>query len=327
MSRRELDAAGITDPALRASYERCRQLNAAHGRTYYLATLLLPPSKRPYVHALYGYARHADEFVDSLERPDPAQLLTWSDVLRTALRTGTSTDPVAAATVHTVQRWDIPVAHFDAFLHSMQMDITVSEYPTYADLQSYMYGSASVIGLQMLPILEPLSEEPYEPARRLGEAFQLTNFIRDVGEDLLRGRVYLPVEDMTAAGVSRADLERGVVTPAIRELLRFEIDRTRRLYAEAEPGIAMLHPTSRDCVRTAFDLYGGILDEVEAADYRVLDQRVSVGVPRRLRVALPRLMAAWAARARSRRTAGSALPQAPAGRRGGPTTPTRASIG
>jgi phytoene synthase len=179
----------------------------------------------------------------------------------------------------------------------------------------------------MLPILEPLTDEAYEPARRLGEAFQLTNFIRDVGEDLLRGRVYLPLEDMTAAGVSRADLERGVVTQAIRELLRFEIDRTRRLYAEAEPGIAMLHPTSRDCVRTAFDLYGGILDEVEAADYRVLDQRVSVGVPRRLRVALPRLMAAWAARARSRRTAGSALPQAPAGRRGGPTTPTRASIG
>jgi phytoene synthase len=327
VSRRELDAAGITDQPLRASFERCRELNAAHGRTYYLATLLLPPSKRPYVHALYGYARHADEFVDALDSPDPDSLLTWSEALRTALRSGSSTDPVAAATVHTVRRWDIPLDYFDAFLHSMQMDITVTDYPTYADLQAYMYGSAAVIGLQMLPILEPLTDEAHEPARRLGEAFQLTNFIRDVGEDLLRGRVYLPAEDMAAAGVSRADLERGVVTPAVRELLRFEIDRTRRLYAEAEPGIAMLHPTSRDCMRTAFELYGGILDAVEDADYRVLDQRVSVGIPRRLGVALPRLMAAWVARGRSRRTAGSHARPARAGHRGGPTTPTRASIG
>ncbi len=327
MSRRELDAAGITHPVLRASYERCRELNAAHGRTYYLATLLLPPSKRPYVHALYGYARHADEFVDSLEAPDPAQLLAWSEALRTALRTGASTDPVAAATVDTVRRWDIPLVLFDAFLHSMQMDITVTEYSTNADLQAYMYASATVIGLHKHPNLEPLTDEAYEPARRLGEAFQLTNFIRDVGEDLLRGRVYLPGEDLTAAGVSRSDLERGVVTSAVRELLRFEIDRTRRLYAQAKPGIAMLHPTSRDCVGTAFQLYGGILDEVEAADYQVFDQRVSVGVPRRLRVALPRLTAAWAARARARRTAGGDLTPALAGRHGGPTRPTRASIG
>jgi phytoene synthase len=327
VSRRELDAAGITDPALRASYERCRELNAAHGRTYYLATLLLPPSKRPYVHALYGYARHADEYVDSLEHPDPARLLTWSAALQAALRSGTSTDPVAAATVDTVRRWDIPLEHFDAFLHSMQMDITVTDYATYADLQEYMYGSAAVIGLQMLPILEPLTDEAHEPARRLGEAFQLTNFIRDVGEDLLRGRIYLPAEDMAAVGVSRADLERGVVTPAVRELMRLEIDRARRLYADAEPGIAMLHPTSRDCVRTAFELYGGILTAVEAADYAVLDRRVSVGIPRRLGVALPRLMAARIARLRSRREARYAPPPAHAAPPGGPTTPTRASIG
>ena len=296
MSRRELDAAGITDPALRASYERCRQLNAAHGRTYYLATLLLPPSKRPYVHALYGYARHADEFVDSLERPDPAQLLTWSDVLRTALRTGTSTDPVAAATVHTVQRWDIPVAHFDAFLHSMQMDITVTEYATYKDLESYMYGSASVIGLQMLPILEPVTPEATPRARALGEAFQMSNFIRDVGEDLQRGRVYLPMEDLRAFGVTREHLQHGVVDGPVRRLLAFEVARTRELYRSAAVGVRLLDPTSRPCIQTALALYGGILDEVEAADYAVLGQRVSVGPATRARVAVPGLVRAWAAR-------------------------------
>jgi phytoene synthase len=198
----------------------------------------------------------------------------------------------------------------------MQMDITVTYYATYADLQDYMYGSAEVIGLQMLPILEPVTDEAREPARLLGEAFQLTNFIRDVGEDLLRGRVYLPAEDLAAAGVTRDDLARGTVTPGVRELLRFEIARARGLYRQAEPGLDMLHPTSRDCVRTAFELYGRILDAVEAADYQVLDQRVSVGVPERLRVAVPRLIAARSARRR-----------AGAGQPGVPTTPTRASIG
>jgi phytoene synthase len=186
-----------------------------------------------------------------------------------------------------MRRWLIPRAHVEAFLESMQMDITVTGYPTYADLEKYMYGSASVIGLQMLPILEPVAPEAASRARALGEAFQMSNFIRDVGEDLQRGRVYLPQEDLDTFGVTRDVLARGVVTPSVRELLRFEIERTRALYAFAEPGIDMLHPTSRDCVRTAFTLYGGILDSVEAAHYQVLTQRVSVPLTRRLAVALP----------------------------------------
>jgi phytoene synthase len=130
----------------------------------------------------------------------------------------------------------------------------------------------------------------------LGEAFQMSNFIRDVGEDLRRGRVYLPQEDLDTFGVTRETLQRGVVTAPARELLRFEIARTRSLYAFAEPGIDMLHPTSRDCVRTAFELYGGILGAVEAAHYQVLTQRVSVPLPRRLAVALPAARRARAAR-------------------------------
>ena len=296
MSARELDAAGIRDPQLRASYERCRRLNADHGKTYYLATLLLPPHKRPYVHALYGFARYADEFVDSLDAPDPDRLVAWGDTVLADLRRGSSDDPIGAALVDTVRTWDLPLEHFAAFLRSMRMDITVREYPTYEDLADYMYGSAAVIGLQMVPILEPLTEEAYPRARALGEAFQLSNFLRDVGEDLDRGRVYLPLEDLDRFGLRRADLERRVVTPAVRELLRFEIARTRELYAYAGEGIAMLHPTSRDCIRTAFVLYGGILDAIERANYQVLDRRVRVPLPRRLRVALPGLARARRAR-------------------------------
>ena len=303
MSTRELDAAGIRDPDLRASYEACRRLNARHGRTYYLATLLLPAWKRPYVHALYGFARYADEIVDdlasTLSGADKAQWLSgWGEQVVRDVEAGGSEHPISRALVDTVRRWEIPLRHVEDFLASMRMDLTVTEYATYADLLTYVHGSAAVIGLQMVPVLEPLVPrevaEPY--AADLGVAFQLSNFVRDVGEDLRRGRVYLPLEDLAAFGVTREHLEHGVVDGPVRRLLAFEVARTRELYRSAEQGVRLLHPTSRACIETALTLYGGILDEVEAADYRVLGQRVSVGPARRARVAVPGLVRAWAAR-------------------------------
>lgn len=299
VSGRELDAAGILDPGLRAAYETCRRLNAAHGKTYYLATLLLPPAKRPYVHALYGFARYADEMVDDLDHPDPEALVTWSKQFLGDLDHGESADPVSNAAIHTARTWRIGRDTFEAFLASMQMDITVTGYPTYADLQGYMYGSAAVIGLQMVPILEPLpgaEDRAAHHAQLLGEAFQMSNFIRDVAEDLRRGRVYLPQEDLDRFGVTRSDLAAGPTPRPVRELLAFEIGRTRALYAEARPGIDLLDPGSRDCIRTAYTLYGGILDAVEKADYQVLDRRVGVPLARRLAVALPALVRARLAR-------------------------------
>jgi 15-cis-phytoene synthase len=302
VSERILDAAGITDPELRAAYEVCRKLNAEHGKTYYLASLLLAPAKRPHVWALYGFARYADEFVDSLTDPNPDALLNWGADFLDALSSGQRpTDPAALAMINTIRRWSIPRQHVESFLESMQMDITITAYPTYADLEQYMYGSAAVIGLQMLPILEPQTPAAASRARALGEAFQMSNFIRDVGEDLKRGRVYLPQEDLDTFGVTREALGAGIVTPMIRELLAFEIERTRALYAFAEPGIDMLHPTSRDCMRTAFVLYSEILEAVERSGYQVLTQRVGVPLPRRLAVAVPALRRARAARRAERR--------------------------
>jgi phytoene synthase len=308
MSRRELDAAGIHDPQLRASYERCRTLNAAHGKTYYLATLLLPPAKRPYVHALYGFARYADEIVDDLDSTlSPQQksdwLGWWGDRVLTDLAKGESTDPIGRALVDTFVRWDIPVEHVEAFLDSMRMDLTVTEYATYDDLFTYVYGSAAVIGLQMVPILEPLSDAAYPPAQDLGVAFQLANFTRDVGEDLDRGRVYLPMEDLERFGLTRADLQRRVVTPAVRDLLAFQIDRVRRLSARADAGIPLLHPTSRPCIEAAQELYVGIVDEVEKIDYQVFDRRARTSTWRRARVAGTAYGRAVRARRASRRRA------------------------
>jgi len=303
VSARELDAAGITDPALRESYERCRRLNAAHGRTYYLATLLLPPGKRPYVHALYGFARYADEIVDDLAstltpREKADWLAGWGSGFLADVVAGGSAHPVSRAVVDAVRRWDIPLRLFEDFLASMRMDLTVTGYRTYEDLLTYVRGSAAAIGLQMVPVLEPTVPraiaEPY--AADLGIAFQLSNFIRDVGEDLRRGRVYLPGEDLELFGVDRERLARGVVDGPVRRLLAYEIARARELYRAAEPGVRLLHPTSRDCIRTAIRLYGAILDEVERADYQVLDRRVSVGPAQRVRVAVPGLARAYAAR-------------------------------
>ena len=286
----ELTAAGITDPDLRASYEECKRLNALHGKTYYLATLLLPKAKRPFVHALYGFARYADEIVDDLASElsveEKAEALsTWGNGVLADLKKGTSEDHVGRALIDTVNRFDIPHEHFEAFLHSMTMDLTVQEYETYEDLLEYVYGSAAVIGLEMVPILGPLHNDAYEAAKKLGIAFQLANFIRDVDEDLDRGRVYLPIKELAQFGVTREMLEERVLTPEIIEALKFQIARVRQLQAESAAGIAMLEATSRPCIEAASTLYCGIVDEVEKIGYDIFNHRAKTSTVRRIRVA------------------------------------------
>jgi phytoene synthase len=306
MSSRDLNAAGITDPAMRESYEMCRQLNAAHGKTYYLATLLLPPGKRPYVHALYGFARYADEIVDDLastlsDQEKADWLGSWGDAFLADLDKGRSDDPVCRAVVDTVRRWEIPREYFEAFLHSMRMDLTVTEYRTYEDLYEYVYGSAAVIGLQMVPILEPSDQTAYDYAMKLGVSFQLANFVRDVSEDLDRGRVYLPMEELERFGVTREVLMQRTATPEVKAALRHQIDRVKRLELESRPGIDMLHPSSRDCIDAARVLYCGIADEVVHIDYEVFKKRATVPMKQRLWVALP----AWRRAVKARRKFGA----------------------
>jgi len=302
--RSTLRSAGICDPLLRADIEHCRRLHQLHGRTYYLATWLLPPQRRPWVWALYGFFRTADELVDG-PQADRGDFLSWVRDARGALDGGpTSADPAVRAMVATVGRWELPREHVEAFLRSMTMDLDTTDYDTYADLQQYVHGSAEVVGLMMLPLLG--SRSPQAPARAaaLGTAFQLTNFVRDVGEDLDRGRLYLPAEDLRRFGLVRQDLSAiragAPMTDPVRELLAFEVARCRDLYRGAEPGIDMLDPVSRPGVRAAFVLYQGILDRVEADGAPVLTRRVSVPRRKRAAVALPAAAASVLARARTR---------------------------
>ncbi|MFF7679005.1 phytoene/squalene synthase family protein [Actinacidiphila glaucinigra] len=307
MTRRELDAAAITDPRLRAAYDRCRRLNAQHGTTYFLATRLLPVQHRPAVHALYGFARWADDIVDDLavdantaERARRLQLLTAR--LHDGLRTGLSSEPVVMALADTATRYAIDHRHFTDFLESMHSDLSVTDYATLDDLQRYMHGSAAVIGLQMLPVLGTTvpREEAAPYAASLGVAFQLTNFLRDVGEDLDRGRVYLPADLLAAHGASRELLQwsrdTGKDDPRITAALRAAANLTHDIYRHAAPGVDMLDPVARPCIRTAFTLYRDILAAIADDGYASVHRRAIVPRRRRARVALDGLVRVTSAR-------------------------------
>jgi len=308
MIRAELDAAGIEDPGLRSAYRRCRQINAAHGRTFFLATRLLAPEQRPPVHALYGFARYADDILDDLNptldtatRAARLQQLSEQFFARGPAAQH-SADPVLAAVSHTAQRYRISDKLFDDFLTSMRMDLTITDYPDRAALNLYMKGSAEAIGLQLLPILGTVgsTEQAAPRAAALGRAFQLTNFLRDVDEDLTRQRVYLPADELAAYDVDR-DLLMWCHTHRrtdrrVRNALAEQHDVARQTYRYAEGGISLLAPRSRACVATALTLYSEILDRIEDCNFAVFSRRATVGTARRLSVAGAGLLRSWRAR-------------------------------
>jgi phytoene synthase len=267
---------------LEQSYARCRELNKTHGATYYASTFLLPKVKRHHVHALYGFCRHADDIVDDLG-PVPVEtrekaLADFGEQFFDDLDRGDSADLVLKAVVHTVVAFDINPDCFRRFLRSMTMDLTVTEYETFDDLLDYMDGSAAVIGEMMLPILEPTSAQAFTHARDLGIAFQLTNFLRDVAEDLERGRVYIPQDELERFG---ADPHLRRATPEWRALMAYEIERTREYYRSADLGVPMLPASAARCIQTARRLYSEILDRIERAGGDVFSERARVPMARK----------------------------------------------
>ena len=276
---------------LTRGYRECARLTWRHGTTYFWGAALLPRRQRKHVYAVYALCRLADDIVDvpsTTSRPEPVEgqvaqaLESFADRFRTALIERGSDDPVTAAVVHTVIECGIEPECFDRFFGAMAMDLTTSSYETWEDLCGYMEGSAAVIGEMMLPVLEPTSPDAYAPARSLGLAFQLTNFLRDIDEDLDRGRVYVPQVDLRQFGV---DLAERRASQDFKAFLAYQIERNRALYSFADTGIALLPPRSARCVGTARVLYSQILDRIEAADYDVFSGRVRVPTWRKARTA------------------------------------------
>lgn len=265
-------------PDLDAGYAECARLTRAHGTTYYWGTALLPRPQRRHVYAVYALCRLADDIVDA----DGATTLRVAGTQR-ALEdfrsgferalAGDPPDDTLAAIAHTVHETGISTECFDRFFGAMAMDLTRTSYATWGDLCGYMEGSAAVIGEMMLPVLQPLDPRATGPARALGLAFQLTNFLRDVGEDLDRNRVYLPADDLARFG---ADPWRRTVDESWRGVMAFEVARNRELYDLARTGVPMLPPASARCVGTALDLYSRILERIEARDYDVFSGRARV---------------------------------------------------
>ena len=272
---------------LAAGYAQCARITRRNGTTYAWGARLLPRQRRRHVHAIYALCRVADDIVDDAGA-------TLGDVTATAAAladfrarvdqalAGRPDDDLLAAVAHTAHTCRIAPSAFDRFFAAMAADLTVTRYETWADLRGYMDGSAAVIGEMMLPVLGTTTAAA-EPARALGEAFQLTNFLRDVAEDLDRGRVYLPQEDLARHG---ADPWLRTVTPEWRAMMAEQVARARELYAQGQEGLALLPPASRRCVGTALVLYSRILDRIEAADYDVFSGRLRVPDAEKLAVML-----------------------------------------
>jgi phytoene synthase len=273
-----LPASGSSDFADASDHRICRDLHRQYGTTYYYASQLFPARLKPKVHAVYGFVRVPDEWVDNPGTMTAAQQLEKLRVYREQLLAGLDgarpAEPVLRAFCDVAREAAIPVSEPLCFLEAMEMDVRVARYETISDLLGYTRGSAAAVGLMMCHVLEVnLTDDMAIAARNLGDAMQLTNFLRDVGEDYRRGRIYLPREDMAQFGVTDADIDAGRVTDAWRQLMAFEIDRARKLYATTDDAIRRLPVYVRRPVKLARILYSQILDQIEANDFDVFRQR------------------------------------------------------
>ncbi|NNN14448.1 MAG: phytoene/squalene synthase family protein [Acidimicrobiaceae bacterium] len=273
--------------SLSDSYKACKALNKRFGKSYYYSTFLLEAPMRPHVHALYGFCRYADDIVDDLGPVSIEHRQTTLDAFTERfyadLERGDSDDLVLRAVVDTVRKFDIPKVYFDRFLRSMRMDFDTNHYGNYDELMSYMDGSAAVIGEMVLPILRPNSEQAIDHARVLGLAFQMTNFLRDIPEDLERGRTYIPDDDIDGFG-ARSAFETRTATDEFKELMKFEIARTAELYTRSIAGDRYLSGSSLRCIRAARIIYSGILDRIRLLDYDVFASRAQVPVLQKLKI-------------------------------------------
>lgn len=281
-------AKGVRFAGLDAAFARCDAVTREHSRTFFAATRLLPGEKRRAVRALYAFCRVADDIVDEPGEERLERLLAWDSAGDGTAEAG---DPVQRAWRAVRERYGIP-GHLPAqLIGALADDLDHRGYEDFPALARYCYGVASTVGLMSMRIIGSRGD-PTLYAIRLGVAMQLTNILRDVREDWENGRVYLPRDEMARFGVGEAHLAEGRVDAAWRELMRYQVERARRLYAGARPGIGMLSGDGRLAVSAALELYSRILDRIEAAGYDVFRERASVPGWRRIAI-LP--VAGWRA--------------------------------
>ncbi len=276
------------DAAMQAAYRLCDKITAHYSKSFYMASALLPEEKRSAVRALYAFCRSVDDIVDeSADEDRDAQLAYWKRIVQSAV--APETDLVATAWVDTLTRYHIPRIYALQLIDGVARDLTQNRYQNFDDLSTYCYGVASTVGLMSMYIVGFKTNDALPYAIKLGVALQLTNILRDVGEDYRSGRVYLPQDELALFGLTEADIARGVVTEKWRTFMRFQIERARALYAESWQGIRMLEREGQMAIAAASDFYSAILDDIEAHDYDVFTRRAHLGAWGKMR----RVPALW----------------------------------
>ena len=270
------------DASLRTAYKKAEEVTANHSKSFYFASQLLPEEKRSAVRALYAFCRRVDDIVDEESAKDRNfELDYWRNIVQGA--SASDDDLVAAAWVDTLTRYHIPRYYAIQLIDGVARDLVQTRYQTFDELATYCYGVASTVGLMSMYIVGFENNKAVPYAIKLGVALQMTNILRDVGEDYRNGRVYLPRDEMVFYGIRESDIAEGKVTKRWRQFMRFQIQRTRDLYEESWSGIKLLEPEGRLAIGAASILYRGILDEIEKNDYNVFSRRASLSLSEKLK--------------------------------------------
>lgn len=262
---------------LDAAYKHCEEMTYEHSRTFYMASALLPKEKRRAVRALYAFCRVTDDIVDRSPHDEAVRLSdlnNWRQVIMGEYPN--SEHPVYLAWTDTQVRFNIPHGYAQQLINGVARDLDQVRYERFEDLAEYSYGVASTVGLMAMHIVGFVGQSAIPYAVRLGVALQMTNILRDVGDDWRNGRLYLPQDEMAEFGLCEEDIAAGKVTPAWRAFMAHQIERNRLLYAESVPGIALLDPDGRFAIAAAARLYEAILTDIEAHDYNVFERRASL---------------------------------------------------
>ena len=268
------------DAALQAAYKQAEKITSEHSKSFYFASALLPEEKRSAVRALYAFCRTVDDIVDqSTDLERETQLDYWRRMVETA--SFSDGDLVAAAWTDTLARYHIPRHYALQLIDGVARDLTQTRYQTFEELATYCYGVASTVGLMSMYIVGFHSNDAVPYAIKLGVALQMTNILRDVGEDYQCGRLYLPREELAFYGIREEDITEGKVTDNWRQFMKFQIDRTRQLYDDSWKGVKILEPEGQLAIGAASVFYQGILDEIEKNDYDVFNGRASLSTWRK----------------------------------------------
>jgi len=291
------------------SYRYAEKVTRARAKNFYYTFWFLPPERRKSIFAVYTFSRRADDAVDSVGagESDGERARAELDFLRSFLGPTPPEDPLVPALKDTLERFSIPRAPFDQLLLGMETDLVKKSYDTFDQLFDYCYRAAAVIGLISIEIFGYESPKAPELAVKLGVAMQLTNILRDVAEDRARGRIYLPREDMDRFGYGPSDLLDGAVDERFRSLMRFQVERARRFFKEAEPLFPLIQADSRYCPILLMRFYSRILERIEAQRYDVLHRRPSLSWHEKLRIACSTWLEARRARPRARGRAGTSI--------------------